>query len=297
MSMSHKYYYLKLKENYFDQDNIQLLESMDNGHIYSLIILKLYLKCLRNDGQLMMTERIPYDPSKINILAKVIHHDPDHVKNAIQFAKELDIIEILETGEMFLTEMQSFIGKSSDEADRKRLYRANIDQKRLQSGQMSRQIEDGCPDKSKTENAHINKGKLDLELIKGKLNEEIDSDADKDPLSPSPKPQSHILLTIFKEENKKLPDVISLSKERLKKCAARLKVDGFEERFRQAVRLAQNSKFLLGENNNGWKASFDWFIANETNVLKVIEGRYSDKKPDMQTTFEKTMQKYGGLHE
>jgi predicted phage replisome organizer len=295
--MSHKYYYLKLKENYFDQDNIQLLESMDNGHIYSLIILKLYLKCLRNDGQLMMTERIPYDPSKINILAKVIHHDPDHVKNAIQFAKELDIIEILETGEMFLTEMQSFIGKSSDEADRKRLYRANIDQKRLQSGQMSRQIEDGCPDKSKTENAHINKGKLDLELIKGKLNEEIDSDADKDPLSPSPKPQSHILLTIFKEENKKLPDVISLSKERLKKCAARLKVDGFEERFRQAVRLAQNSKFLLGENNNGWKASFDWFIANETNVLKVIEGRYSDKKPDMQTTFEKTMQKYGGLHE
>jgi uncharacterized protein YdaU (DUF1376 family) len=128
---------------------------------------------------------------------------------------------------------------------------------------------------------------------------EKDKDAGAEQIAPvqsTTKPQSHILLTIFKEENKKLPDVISLSKERLKKCAARLKTEGFEDHFRKAVQLAQTSKFLLGENNTGWKASFDWFIANDTNVLKVIEGKYKDKKPDMQTTFEKTIEKYGGLH-
>ena len=39
-----KYYYLKLKENYFDDDSIVLLESMQDGVLYSNILLKLYLK-------------------------------------------------------------------------------------------------------------------------------------------------------------------------------------------------------------------------------------------------------------
>ena len=32
MSDNRKYYYLKLKENYFDDDSIVLLESMQDGH-------------------------------------------------------------------------------------------------------------------------------------------------------------------------------------------------------------------------------------------------------------------------
>ena len=140
MSTDKKYYYLKLKDNYFDQDNVKVLESMENGHIYSLIILKLYLKALKAEGQLMMTERIPYDPKKIEVLAKVINHDPDHVKAAISTAKELDIIEIVDTGEMYMRDIQNFIGHSSTEADRKREYR-------LQLGHLSMI----CPDKNPPE--------------------------------------------------------------------------------------------------------------------------------------------------
>ena len=44
MSDNRKYYYLKLKENYFDDDSIVLLESMQDGVLYSNILLKLYLK-------------------------------------------------------------------------------------------------------------------------------------------------------------------------------------------------------------------------------------------------------------
>ena len=47
MSDNRKYYYLKLKENYFDDDSIVLLESMQDGVLYSNILLKLYL-VLRN---------------------------------------------------------------------------------------------------------------------------------------------------------------------------------------------------------------------------------------------------------
>ena len=51
MSDNRKYYYLKLKENYFDEDAIVLLESMQDGILYSNILLKLYLKSLKNGGK------------------------------------------------------------------------------------------------------------------------------------------------------------------------------------------------------------------------------------------------------
>ena len=39
MSDNRKYYYLKLKESYFDDDAIVLLESMQDGMLYSNILL------------------------------------------------------------------------------------------------------------------------------------------------------------------------------------------------------------------------------------------------------------------
>ncbi len=134
MSDVKKYYYLKIPENYFDRDNIRVLESVENGYIYSTIILKLYLKSLKYNGRLMMTDRIPYDPEKLDILAKVINHDIDHIRAAIQIAKDLDLIRIISTGEIFMLDIQNFIGKSSSEADRKRAYRAAIEKR------------DKCPD-------------------------------------------------------------------------------------------------------------------------------------------------------
>ena len=52
MADNRKYYYLKLKESYFDEDAIVLLESMQDGMLYSNILLKLYLKSLKNGGKL-----------------------------------------------------------------------------------------------------------------------------------------------------------------------------------------------------------------------------------------------------
>ena len=57
MSDNRKYYYLKLKENYFDEDAIVLLESMQDGILYSNILLKLYLKSLKNGGKLLNISR------------------------------------------------------------------------------------------------------------------------------------------------------------------------------------------------------------------------------------------------
>lgn len=66
-----KYYYFKLKDNFFDSDSMIVLESMPDGYIYSNILLKLYLRSLKNEGKLMFNERIPFNST---MLAQVTRH-------------------------------------------------------------------------------------------------------------------------------------------------------------------------------------------------------------------------------
>lgn len=124
MSDNKKYYYLKLKENFFESEEMVLLESMENGMEYSLILLKMYLRSLKGEGKLMFRNLIPYTPET---LAQVIRHDADTVKKAIAIFEELELIEKLDSGAIFMTDIQNFIGESSTEADRKRAYRARIE--------------------------------------------------------------------------------------------------------------------------------------------------------------------------
>ena len=62
MSDSKKYYYMRLKEDFFDTEELLLLENQPDGEKYSNILLKLYLKSLKNEGKLMYRDRIPYNP-------------------------------------------------------------------------------------------------------------------------------------------------------------------------------------------------------------------------------------------
>ena len=156
MADNKKYYYLKLKDNFFDSDSMVVLESMQDGYIYSNILLKLYLKSLKDDGRLMLNGRIPYNSST---LAMVTRHSVGDVERAIKAFQELDIVEILDNGAIYMTDIQTLIGQSSTEAESKREYRnRNENEKREQLesqdsnaykalGQMS----DKCPDKSPPE--------------------------------------------------------------------------------------------------------------------------------------------------
>lgn len=126
MSDNKKYYYLKFKENFFDQDHIKVIEAMENGYIFSNILLKMYLRSLKFNGKLMITEKIPYDREKPEILARVLGHDVSHLRECIKIATALGIVKILDTGEIYMLDIQNFIGHSSTEADRIREYRGKI---------------------------------------------------------------------------------------------------------------------------------------------------------------------------
>lgn len=118
-----RYFYLMLKENFYDSDDMVLLESMENGYKYSNILLKLYLRSLKDKGKLMYKDRIPYS---VEMLAKLTRHDPDTVRRAIEIFKQMGIIEILDNGAIFMMDIENYIGKSSTEADRRRAYDRRI---------------------------------------------------------------------------------------------------------------------------------------------------------------------------
>ena len=145
MSDNQKYYYLKLVDNFFDRDEMIMLESMPDGYLYSNILLKLYLRSLKNTGKLMFNDRIPYNPT---MLANITRHPVAVVEKAVDIFQQLGLVEILDNGAIYMLDIQDFIGKSSTEADRKRNYRRRIDEEKKQLleekgqtvGQMSQQV-------------------------------------------------------------------------------------------------------------------------------------------------------------
>ena len=120
MSNNRKYYYLKLKENYFDDDSIVLLESMQDGVLYSNILLKLYLKSLKHGGRLQLDEDIPYTAQMI---ATITRQQIGTVERALQIFLKLGLVEVLDSGTFYMSNIELLIGQSSTEAERKRAAR------------------------------------------------------------------------------------------------------------------------------------------------------------------------------
>jgi hypothetical protein len=110
------------------------------------------------------------------------------------------------------------------------------------------------------------------------------NEVEKDTHSPAARDahvSPNILVEIYQQQNQSLPEVKALTAERLRKCRSRIDQaarDGCLEQyladFASAVKKAQQTPFLRGEGSRGWRASFDWFVANQVNIYAVLEGKY-----------------------
>ncbi len=123
MADNKKYYYMRLNENYFDSEQQIVLESLPDGYLYSNILLKLYLKSLKRDGLLMFSERIPYNAQMI---ASITRHQIGTVEKALKLFVDMGIIEVMDSGAIYMLDIQKYVGESSTEADRIREYRQRI---------------------------------------------------------------------------------------------------------------------------------------------------------------------------
>jgi len=259
MSDNKKYYYLKLKESFYERDEMVLLESMPDGYMYSNILLKLYLRSLKNDGKLLVNERIPYNAT---ILANITRMPVAVVEKAIQIFKELELIEVLDNGAIYMLDIQNFIGESSTEADRKRLYRKKIEEEKLLiSGQMSGQISDKTPPE------------IEIEL---ELEKEIDIELEDKVTKVSSSNKLQPIIDKWNSLNLNKLVSINSGTNRYKLTNARIKEYGLETVL-EAIDNIKNSSFLRGQNKKGWTIKYDWFI-KPNNFIKVLEGNYTDKE-------------------
>lgn len=131
--MSKRYYWLKISEHFFDDDNIKWLESQENGIDYVYFWIKLLLKCLKNKdsgeyGMLRFTERIPYDD---NTLSKFTNTSIDTVRIAMKLFQELGMLEILEDQTIYIEAVNKMIGSESDAAERMRKMRVKVEKNLL----------------------------------------------------------------------------------------------------------------------------------------------------------------------
>ena len=141
---SKRYFWLKLKEDFFDDDAISWLEEQNNGKEYALFYLKLCLKSLKNDGVLIRRVGnilVPYDTKKISEITRT---DEDTVIVAMELLKKIGLIELQENGALYMTQLSTMIGSETNGAERKRRYREA--QKKLPKWDNVPQLSQNCPE-------------------------------------------------------------------------------------------------------------------------------------------------------
>jgi hypothetical protein len=72
--------------------------------------------------------------------------------------------------------------------------------------------------------------------------------------------------------------IISITEKRKPHIRARWnQFKGDMQIFETAFMKLEASDFCKGNNDRRWRASFDWIIVNDTNMVKVLEGKYDNK--------------------
>lgn len=136
-----RYYWLKLKNDFFEGDEINWLEEQENGAVYILFYLKLCLRSLRSDGVLMRRVgkmEIPYDTKK---LAEITETPLPAAETAMALLTSAGLVEVQENGALFMPQMEDMTGSETERAAIMRKYRTPKTEKENHSEDSDREIE------------------------------------------------------------------------------------------------------------------------------------------------------------
>jgi predicted phage replisome organizer len=152
-----KYYWLKLKRDFFKRHDIRIIESMPNGKDYILFYLKLLCESVDHDGTLRFSEEIPYNEDMLSIITNT---NIDIVRNATKVFTNLHMMELMDDGTYFMKEVERMIGSSSqDDAARestRRRVQAYRDRKKQEQIECNRYSNVTC------------NGEIDIDIEKDK---------------------------------------------------------------------------------------------------------------------------------
>lgn len=279
MPENKKYYYLKLKENFFETEEMVVLQGLKDGYLYSDILLKLYLHSLKGEGRLSFKNLIPYTP---DMLAQLTRHQTGTVERALKIFQQLGLVEILDNGTIFMSDIQNFIGKTSNEGDRIREYRNRIKKEREANAKLEE-----CYDDSRyicNNNCNDECDDMITPEIRDKSSENREQSIDTSSNEEVCKSPGSVRATIpyrqiqemFNSICAHFPKCQALSDRRKKAIKARFENGMTVDDFKKLFEKAEASSFLRGKNDRDWQASFDWLI-KDANMVKVLDGNYDNR--------------------
>ena len=129
-----KFYWIKLKTDFFNRAEIDFLLSQPNGFQYIVLYLLLCVSTANTDGKLMMEMNeliVPYDVEKI--VRDTKYFDFDTVAVALDLYKKLGLVYEEEDNILRITNFNELVGGETKWAEKKRLYREK--KKKLKVGQ------------------------------------------------------------------------------------------------------------------------------------------------------------------
>lgn len=138
MAEPKKYYWLKLKRDFFKRHDVRIIEEMPNGKDYILFYLKLLLESIDHEGALRFSDTIPYNEQMLSVITNT---NIDVVKSAMRIFIELKMIDILDDSTIYMTDVEKYIGSETEWARKKRLQRTKEDNVPLLSSECPTELE------------------------------------------------------------------------------------------------------------------------------------------------------------
>lgn len=126
-----RYYWLKMKENWFSEPIIKKLRKIAGGDTFTIIYLKMQLMSIKNEGYI---EYEGIEPTFEEEIALKLDEDVDNVIVTVNYLKSLSLmVECNEENKFFLVEASNNIGSEGQSAERKRKFDEKKKQQSLQS--------------------------------------------------------------------------------------------------------------------------------------------------------------------
>lgn len=255
--MAKKYYWLKLKDNFFNQKEVKKLRRIAGGDTYTIIYLKMQLLSIKKDG---IIEFEGTEKDLAEQLSYEIDEDLNNIQVTLSFLKVNNLIEEISENNFLLTKVPDCIGKEGASAERVRRHR---ERKALLEKEKEQKMLQCNGEVTNSNNAVI---KSNTEIEK-EIEIEKDNNISKD----------IFINKVVSEWNSIGVSPIKLIRgTRQKMLNARIK-EYSEEGVLQAINNIKHSDFLKGQNKNSWVITIDWFL-KPNNFIKVYEDNYNSKK-------------------
>ena len=160
--MNGRFYWLKLKKDFFKRHDILYLHSLENGNEAVLFYLKLMLESVDHEGELRFNENLPYTPE---MLASITDTDIAIVRSSLEQLEALKMVRITDDGTIVIDKVKTMIGSAvdNDNANRQRRYRES--QKDAPLRKVTHSVTKNNESKSKSKSKRQSKSKSKRQSI------------------------------------------------------------------------------------------------------------------------------------